>query len=93
MKKIIVYGSLHWPTCEPVKEVLSQKNVKFAYLDISTGMLALKNFLAIRDHNDSHKAARESGKVGIPTISVDDVTYVVSNGEDAEKLIAELNLA
>ena len=75
-----------------MKEVLSQKNVSYAYVDIMSGMLALKNFLKIRDHNESHKEMRESGRVGLPTLSVDGETYVVSGAEDAERLVSELNL-
>ena len=93
MKKILFYGSHHWPTCDPVKEVLSQKNVNFVYVDIMSGMLPLKQFLKIRDHNDSHKEAKENGRVGLPTLSVDGETYVLSGAEDTEKLVAKLNLA
>ena len=31
MKKIIIFGSKHWPGCKPVKEFLSQNNVEFVY--------------------------------------------------------------
>ena len=75
-----------------MKEVLSQKNVNFVYMDISSGMLPLRNFLKIRDFNDSHREARESGRVGIPTLSVDGETYALSGAESAEKLIEELSL-
>ena len=78
--------------CNPVKEVLSQRNVNFVYMDISSGMLPLKNFLKVRDYNDSHKEVRESGRVGIPTLSVDGETYALSSADATEKLIKELNL-
>jgi len=75
-----------------VKEALSQKNLAFAYVDITSGMLPLKNFLKIRDHNDSHKEARENGRVGIPALSVDGVSYVLSGPESALQLAEELGL-
>jgi len=75
-----------------VKEALSQKNLNFAYVDITSGMLHLKNFLKIRDHNDSHKEARENGRVGIPALSVDGVSYVIADAADALKLAEELGL-
>jgi len=75
-----------------VKEVLSQKNVKFAYVDITDSMLQLKNYLKVRDHNDSHADVRESGRVGIPTLSVDGNTFTVLGADHAETLIAELGL-
>ena len=75
-----------------MKEVLSQKNVNFAYVDITDSMLQLKNFLKIRDHNDSHAEVREAGRVGIPTLFVDGATYTVEGTEHAERLIEELGL-
>ena len=76
-----------------MKEVLSQKNVNFAYVDIMSGMLPLKQFLKIRDNNDSHKEAKENGRVGLPTLSVDGETYLISGAEEAQRLVTELNLA
>ena len=75
-----------------MKEALSQRNLNFAYVDITSGMLHLKNFLKVRDHNDSHKEARENGRVGIPALSVDGVSYVVAGADDALKLAEELGL-
>jgi len=75
-----------------VKEALSQKNVKFAYVDIMSGMLPLKQFLKVRDHNESHKEVKESGRVGLPTLSVDGETYLPQGAEDALKLVDELGL-
>jgi glutaredoxin-related protein len=75
-----------------VKEVLSQNEVKFVYMDITSGMLPLKTFLKIRDNNESHKEARENGRVGIPALSVDGETYILSGADDALRIIEELNL-
>ena len=61
-------------------------------MDISSGMLPLKNFLKIRDFNESHQEARDSGRIGIPAIAVDGKTYALSGRESAEKLIRELKL-
>lgn len=75
MKKIIVYGSQHWTGCGPVKELLLQNDIKFAYLDISESLLHLKNFLKVRDTSDAFIPVRESGRVGLPCI-------VVNGGEE-----------
>ena len=75
-----------------MKEVLSQNNVKFTYMDISGGMLPLKSFLKIRDFNDSHKDVKAAGRVGIPTLSVDGETYLVDGPEHAKELITKLEL-
>ena len=74
-----------------MKEFLSQKKVRYAFEDITSGMRPLKSFLKIRDHNDSHKEPREIGSVGIPTLLVDDKTYLV-NEDNIEMLFSELNL-
>ena len=75
-----------------MKEFLPQKNVNYVYIDITSGMLALKRYLKIRDFNNCHKEARKNGTVGIPTLSVDEKTYVLSGKEDAERLVTELEL-
>lgn len=74
MDKIIVFGSKHWPGCQPAKEYLSEKGIKYAYLDITEGMLNLKKFLKYRDNFDQFKEVKESGRVGLPCI-------IVNNGE------------
>ena len=55
-------------------------------------MAQLKKYLKIRDHAASHAEARASGSVGIPTLVVDDESYVIESPEAAEKLIADLGL-
>ena len=73
-----------------MKEALSQKNVEYAYVDILSGMFPLKTFLKIRDHNESHKQSKESGGVGLPTISIDGETFILSGKEDVEKIADKL---
>ena len=75
-----------------MKEVLSQKNINFAYVDITSGMFQLKSFLKIRDHEDSHKEVRESGRVGLPTLTVDGKSYLISDAKEMELLIDKLGL-
>lgn len=68
MEKIIVLGSKHWRDCEPMKEFLSQKNIKFADLDISESMFNLKSFLKYRDYRPEFDSVKANGKVGIPCV-------------------------
>lgn len=75
-----------------MKEVLSGKNVKFAYVDITSGIGPLRQFMKIRDTSDTHAEIREKHTVGIPTLVVDDVVYRVSGPEHAEQLVEELHL-
>lgn len=70
MKKIIVFGSKFWPDCDPVKEFLSQNNIKHAYLDISEGMFNLKSFLKYRDNRKEFEEIKAKGQIGLPCIVV-----------------------
>lgn len=70
-RKIVVFGSPLWPGCEPVKECLSQNNIKFAYVNITESMFALKQFLKYRDNRPEFNRIKKSGSVGIPCIVVD----------------------
>lgn len=77
MKKIVVYGSRHWPDCEPVKEFLSDKGIKYLYLDITDSMGNLKRFLKYRDNSPEFNEIKEKGQVGIPCIVVNDGEQIV----------------
>lgn len=70
MKKVIVYGSIHWPECEPVKEFLSENRIKFKYRDITENMVNLKLFLKLRDNRPEFKEIKEKNQVGLPCIVI-----------------------
>lgn len=74
MDKIIVFGSKYWPDCQPAEEYLSKNNIKYAYLDVSEGMLNLKKFLKYRDNYSEFNEIKEKGSIGLPCI-------VINNGE------------
>lgn len=74
MKKVVMFGSLHWAGCEPAKEFLSEKGVKFVYRDITENMMNLKLFLNHRDNNPVFKEIKDSGRVGLPCL-------VIGNGD------------
>ena len=84
MKKIIVFGSKHWPGCEPAKEYLSNHDVKFVYLDISENMLNLKMFLKYRDNYEVFNEIKEAGKVGLPCIVVNDGEQIIFDYNELE---------
>lgn len=77
MEKIIVFGSKHWPGCEPAKEYLSNNNIKFLYLDITENMLYLKKFLKIRDNRPEFDEIKKAGRVGLPCIVINDGEQVI----------------
>ena len=70
-----------------MKEALSQENIEFAYVDISSSIFALKKFMQIRDTSDTHKEVREKHSVGIPCIVVDDKVFIVETKEYLKELI------
>ena len=77
MRKLIVFGSKHWPGCEPAKEYLSNNNIKFLYLDITENMLNLKRFLKYRDNRPEFDEIKRAGKVGLPCIVIDDGEQII----------------
>lgn len=70
MKKVIIYGSKHWPGCEPAKEYLSEKGIKVIYRDITDSMMNLKLFLKLRDTREEFQAIKAKDQVGLPCIVI-----------------------
>ncbi len=78
-KKVILYGNEDCPGCIHVKGLLESKGIKFGYVDVLGGLAHLKKFLTIRDsHPDLYAEVVSSGKVGIPTLVVDDTEIYLS---------------
>lgn len=77
MKKVVIFGSQHWGGCGLAKEYLSEKGIKFAYLDIGEGLFNLKLFLKYRDNSPEFQQVRESGRVGLPCIVINDGERIV----------------
>lgn len=70
-----------------MKEVLSQKGIEFIYFDISLDFGALKRFLKIRDTNEIFDPVRATGRVGIPTVLVDDKVMLGLEEDQIEELL------
>lgn len=82
-KKIILYGSADCPHCMDMKKVLDEEGIKYGYVDVLESLGHLKKYLNLRDANpEIYADIRANGKVGIPTLVVDDkdiYTCVVAN--------------
>ena len=63
-----IYGSALCPDCVKCKEALEQANVPFVYLSITESLLALKQFLKLRENKEEFAPVRERGHIGIPCI-------------------------
>lgn len=75
-----------------MKEVLSENNVKYAYVDICSSIGSLKSFLKVRDTSEAHQFARERHSAGIPCLCIDDEVILVSGAEHAKELIETYHL-
>ena len=67
-----IYGSALCPDCVKCKETLEQANVPFVYLSITESLLALKQFLKLRENKEEFAPVRERGQIGIPCILEED---------------------
>lgn len=86
VKKVIVYGSPYCPHCVDAKEKLDQENIRYGYVDITSGMAPLKKFLALRDSRPEYDSVKKEGSIGIPTIVVDDKDLYIMLPEDLDLL-------
>jgi len=68
-----------------VKELLSENNIQFLYIDITDGMLNLKRFLKYRDNRPEFEEVRKAGRVGLPCL-------VVSDGDEEKIIFGEPDL-
>ena len=68
-----IYGSPLCPDCVKCKEELEAAGVEFLYLDITTKLLFLKQFLKLRE-SPVFDNIREKGQIGIPCILREDGT-------------------
>ena len=63
-----IYGSMLCPDCVQCREELDRAGIAYEYLDFSENLLALKEFLALRDSLALFDPVREKGGIGIPCI-------------------------
>lgn len=68
-----IYGSPLCPDCVKCKEELEAAGVEFLYLDITSKLLFLKQFLRLRER-PAFDIIREKGQIGIPCILREDET-------------------
>lgn len=53
-----------------MKEALSQNEIRFVNIDITSGMLPLKQFLKYRDNRPEFDEIKAKNRVGVPCIVV-----------------------
>ena len=67
-----IYGSQHCPDCVVCKNELEAAGGAFVYMNISDSLLALKQFLKLRETEPLFEDIRSRGKIGIPCILRED---------------------
>ena len=60
-----------------MKEVLSENNVKYLYVDICESVGKLKLFLNIRDTAQAMEDVRREHRAGIPCMVIDDEVILI----------------
>ncbi|HLR21270.1 MAG TPA: glutaredoxin [Tissierellaceae bacterium] len=68
-----------------MKELLSDNNIDFRYVDITESMFNLKRFLKYRDNNEVFDNIRKKNRIGIPAI-------MINNGKEFFFSMDEENL-
>lgn len=63
-----IYGSPLCPDCVKCKDALENASVPFVYLSITDSLLAMKQFLKLRENRAEFAPVRERGQIGIPCI-------------------------
>lgn len=67
-----IYGSALCPDCVKCKEALENAGVPFVYLSITESLLAMKQFLKLRESREEFEPIRQRGQIGIPCILEED---------------------
>ena len=75
-----------------MKEVLSENNIKYMYVDICESVGKLKSFLKIRDTAEEGKEVREQHRAGIPCLVIDNDVILVEGPEHMKQLIDQYQL-
>ncbi len=71
---LTLYGSPHCPHCRDCKGNFDANGIEYEYIDITGSMKALKQFLKLRDTLPLYDEVRAEGRVGIPTLVLEDGT-------------------
>lgn len=80
-----IYGSMLCRDCVQCAADLKAANVPFEFHDFADELLALKEFLKIRDTEEIFDAVRERGSIGIPCILREDGSVTLEWDEFLKK--------
>jgi glutaredoxin-related protein len=66
-----------------MKEYFGERNIEYTFHDICLDFQALRDFLKIRDNSSGYDHIRQAGRVGLPTIIIEDQMII---GFDEEEI-------
>ncbi|HBM79387.1 MAG: hypothetical protein QME45_06605 [Clostridiales bacterium] len=69
-----------------MKEFLSNNDIRYAYLDITSSIFNLKMFLKYRDNRHEFDEVKKSGRVGIPCIVINNGERIIFDKPDLNEL-------
>lgn len=75
-----------------MKEVLSEQNIKYLYVDICESVGKLKSFLKIRDTAPEMQEVRQMHRAGIPCLVIDEDVILVEGSDHMKQLIEQYQL-
>ena len=75
---MIIYGTDQCPDCVACKADLDKAAISYEYRDITGQLKFMKEFLALRDHEEVFQDVRQEGYIGIPAIVLDSGEVMLS---------------
>lgn len=66
------YGTMLCPDTVHADKVLRKNGIDIEYIDITSSMKNMKEFLALRDSRSEFDTVKENGKAGVPAFLLDD---------------------
>lgn len=81
-----MYGSPICSGCVAVKEQFAAQNIPYEFVNITESIPNLRAFLKLRDTREELRAAKEEGRVCLPTFEFEDGTITM----DLEEVYARL---
>lgn len=83
--KPILYATPLCPDCKPMREYLDSKNFQYDYIDITSDIFLLKEFIKHRDTREEFNEIREKSYLGVPTLLLNDKFYFDEDIKNAIK--------
>lgn len=72
-----IYGSMLCPDCVECCAAYDKAGMEYTFLSITDSLLALKEFLSLRDSSSLFDTVREHKAIGIPCIVLEDGTMTL----------------